>query len=275
MKKFAAIGVLLLGLALAGVGAIADALYVAFMAKVPAVAPKVATLEEAYRVQDAFVERLSVPLGPVVGYKVGLTSKPVQKKFGIDHPLRGQLLAGMLLKDGAEVPARFGARPIAEADLLVRVKDAGINEAKTIAEVWEHLDAVIPFIELPDLLVRKGDPLTAPVITAINVGARLGVMGAEIPTERIAAGDLAAMTVHVYLDGEEVMAVPGKAILGHPLNAVLWLIQDLKSDGKALKPGDLVSLGSLGRPLLPRPGAELRVVYEGLFGNQEVRVFFQ
>ncbi len=275
MKKFAAIGVLLLGLALAGVGAIADALYVAFMAKVPAVAPKVATLEAAYRVQDAFVERLSVPLGPVVGYKVGLTSKPVQKKFGIDHPLRGQLLAGMLLEDGAEVPARFGARPIAEADLLVRVKDAGINEAKTIAEVWEHLDAVIPFIELPDLLVRKGDPLTAPVITAINVGARLGVMGAEIPTERIAAGDLAAMTVHVYLDSEEVMAVPGKAILGHPLNAVLWLVQDLKADGKALKPGDLVSLGSLGRPLVLRPGAELRVVYEGLFGNQEVRVFFQ
>ena len=275
MKKFAVLGVLLLGLALAGVGAVADALYVAFMAKVPAVAPKVASLEEAYRVQDAFVARLSVPLGPVVGYKVGLTSQAVQRRFGVNHPLRGQLLRRMLLKDGAQVPARFGARPIAEADLLVRVKDAGINEAKTIAEVWEHLDAVIPFIELPDLLVRKGDPLTAPVITAINVGARLGVMGAEIPTERLAAGDLAAMNVRVYLDGEEVMAVPGKAILGHPLNAVLWLVRDLKADGKALKPGDLVSLGSLGRPLVPRPGTELRVVYAGLFGNQEVRVRFR
>ncbi len=275
MKKFAVFGILLFGLALAGVGAVADALYVAFMAKVPAVAPKVASLEEAYRIQDAFVERLAVPLGPVVGYKVGLTSKPVQKKFGIDHPLRGQLLEKMLLKSGAEVLARFGARPIAEADLLVRVRDAGINEARTIAEVWEHLDAVIPFIELPDLLVRKGDPLTAPVITAINVGARLGVTGAAIPTERIAAGDLAAMTVHVYQGDEEVMAVPGKAILGHPLNAVLWLVQDLKADGKRLKPGDLVSLGSLGRPLLPKPGTELRVVYEGLFGNQEVSVRFR
>jgi len=257
------------------VGAIADALYVAFMAKVPAVAPKVASLKEAYRIQDAFVERLSVPLGPVVGYKVGLTSKPVQKKFGINHPLRGQLLERMLLEDGAEVPARFGARPIAEADLLVRVKDAGINQAGTIAEVWEHLDAVIPFIELPDLLVRKGDPLTAPVITAINVGARLGVTGAAIPTERIAAGDLAAMTVHVYQGDEKVMAVPGKAILGHPLNAVLWLIDDLKADGKMLRAGDLVSLGSLGRPLSPRPGTGLRVVYEGLFGNQEVTVRFR
>ena len=277
MKKLVAgslVGMAVLALAVA-VNVAADALYVAFMAKVSAVAPKVKTLEKAYRIQDAFVERLSVPLGPVVGYKVGLTSKPVQKKFGIDHPLRGQLLKRMFLKNGATVPARFGARPLAEADLLVRVKDFGINRAKTIGEVWEHLDAVIPFIELPDLLVRKGDPLTAPVITAINVGARLGVMGAAIPTERLAAGDLAAMTVHVYQDDEEVMAVPGKAILGHPMNAVLWLIQDLKADGKMLKPGDLVSLGSLGRPLPPKPGTELRVVYEGLFGNQEVRVFFK
>jgi len=277
MKKFAwaaGIGLLFIALA-AGVGAAADALYVAFMAKVPAVAPKVATLAEAYRIQDALVHRLTVPLGPVVGYKVGLTSRAVQKRFGIDHPLRGQLLAGMLLKDGARVPARFGARPIAEADLLVRVRDAGINQARTIAEIWEHLDAVIPFVELPDLLVRPGDPLTAPVITAINVGARLGMMGAAIPTERIAAGDLAAMTVHVFQDGREVMAVPGKAILGHPLNAVRWLVKDLKADGKALKPGDLVSLGSFGRPLVPKPGSELRVVYEGLFGNQAVTVRFK
>ncbi len=277
MKKFAwvaGIGLFLVALA-AGVGAAADALYVAFVAKVPAVAPKVTTLAEAYRIQDAFVRRLTAPLGPVVGYKVGLTSRPVQQRFGIDHPLRGQLLAKMLLKSGAEVPARFGARPIAEADLLVRVKDAGINEARTIAEVWEHLDAVIPFIELPDLLVRNGDPLTAPVITAINVGARLGVMGAAIPTERLAAGDLAAMTVHVFEGGREVMAVPGRAILGHPLNAVRWLVEDLRADGKALKAGDLVSLGSFGRPLVPRPGSELRVVYEGLFGNQEVAVRFR
>lgn len=275
MKKFSLAAVFLLGLAFASVGAIADALYVAYMAKVPAVAPKVTSLEEAYRIQDAFVERLSVPLGPVVGYKVGLTSKPVQQKFGVDHPLRGQLLQRMLLKNGAEVPAHFGARPIAEADLLVRVKDAGINEAKTIAEVWDHLEAVIPFIELPDLLVRKGDPLNAPVITAINVGARLGVMGAEIPTERLAAGDLAAMQVHVFMDGKEVLNAPGKAILGHPLNAVLWLVEDLKAHGKALKAGDLVSLGSFGKPLLPKPGSEMRVVYEGLFGNQEVWVRFK
>jgi len=275
MKKFSFAGLLLLGFVLASAAAVADALYVAFVTKTPAVAPKVATLEEGYRIQDAFVERLTVPLGPVVGYKVGLTSKAVQEKFGIDHPIRGQLLERMFLKNGAEVPADFGARPIAEADLLVRVKDEGINQAKTIEEVWEHLDAVIPFIELPDLMVRKGDPLTAPVIAAINVGARLGVMGAAIPTERIAPGDLAAMTVRVYAVDDEVYAVPGTAVLGHPLNAVLWLIEDLKAHGKALKAGDLVSLGSFGRPLDPHKVGEMRVVYEGLFGNQEVRVRFR
>jgi len=266
MKKFASAFLLFgLALALSSVAAIADALYVAYMAKVPAVAPKVKTLD---LVQDAFVERLMVPFGPVVGYKVGLTSKAVQEKFGVSEPIKGKLLEKMLLTSGASVPARFGARPIAEADLMVRVKDEGINEAKTPEEVLAHLDAVIPFIELPDLLVRKKDPLTGPVIAAINVGARLGVLGEPVPAENLTPEALAAMPVAVYVDDKEVMRVEGRAILGQPLNAVLWLIQS----GERLKAGDLVSLGSLGKPLLPKPGSTLKVVYEGL---GEVSVSFK
>lgn len=55
---------------------------------------------------------LKPDLGDVVGYKAGLTSKPLQERFGVTGPVRGRLLAGMLLKDGATVPAAFGARPL-------------------------------------------------------------------------------------------------------------------------------------------------------------------
>ena len=254
-----------------------DDLVLYWLGKTPAPAPAVKTVDEGLDFQAAFVRGLVPIAGAPVGYKVGLTSKAVQQRFGVDHPLRGVLLERMLLASGATVPARFGAVPIAEADLMVRVKDAGVNQAKTPDEVLAHLDAVIPFIELPDLVLKKGEPLNGATITAINVGARLGVLGRPIPVEATPefAQALAELQVYVNVNDALVMKVPGKAILGHPLNAVIWLARDLERRGETLKAGDLISLGSLGKPLRMKAGQTLWVGYSfGSWGG-EAKVRFK
>ena len=93
------------------------------------------TMAEAERIRDGLVAELSASQGKVVGYKAGLTNPAVQKRFGTTSPVRGVLLEKMLLDDGAEVPLKFGAIPFFEADLVVVVKDEGINQAKTPADV--------------------------------------------------------------------------------------------------------------------------------------------
>jgi len=115
----------------------------------------------------------------------------VQERFGVSNPVRGVLLEKMLLTDGADVAADFGARPVFEADLLVVVKDAAIHKAKTHLDVLRALSLVVPFIELPDLVMAEGEKLSAPLIVSLNVGARLGVVGKGIPvqaTPEFAAG---------------------------------------------------------------------------------------
>jgi 2-keto-4-pentenoate hydratase len=182
----------------------------------------------------------------------------------------------MLLKDGAEVPAAFGARPFVEPDLVVEVGSSAIHDARTAQEVLASLRAVIPFIELADLLVADPSKITGPGIAVNNVGARLGVLGTPIParTDAAFADALRQMTVRtVDADGTSLASAPGAAILGDPLNAVIWLAADLKKDGITLRPGDLLSLGAFGN-LQPQPGRALRVVYEGLPGNPSVQVRF-
>jgi len=228
------------------------------------------SLGEARRAQKQFVELLTPKLGPLVGYKVGLTSKAVQESVGASTPVRGVLLRDMMLKDGAKVSARFGARPIWEADLIVVVKDAGINEAKTPIEVAKHLSEVVAFIELPDRIVAETEKVDGNLITAVNSSARLGVLGqrAEIqPTPEFLSA-LEKMTV-TALDrsGVELVRAKGDALLGHPLNPVLWLINDLNVTGEKLKPGDLISLGSFARPQPPQPGQTITVRYDGLPGG--------
>jgi len=224
------------------------------------------------------VERMEASDNRIVGYKAGLTNREVQARFGVASPVRGVLLEKMLLADGADVPADYGARPVFEADLLVVVKDSAIHQAKTHLDVLRSLSLVIPFIELPDLLVAEGEKLTAPLIVSLNVGARLGVVGKGVPvraTQEFAAA-LAAMRVVVTdQNGKELASGKGAAILDHPLNAVLWLVQDLEKSRIQLKAGDMLSLGTFTQPMPPRPGLAATVRYEGLPGNPAVSVRFK
>jgi 2-keto-4-pentenoate hydratase len=235
------------------------------------------TMEAAACGARKFVAALVQTHGKAVGYKAGLTTAQVQQRFGVTAPIRGVLLEKMLLHDGAEVAAAFGARPFVEPDLMVEVGSSAIHDARTPQQVLANLRAVIPFIELADLLVADPSTVKGPTIAANNVGARLGVLGTRIPARSDAAfaQALQSMTVRtVDQHGTSLASAPGAAILGHPLDAVIWLAADLKKDGITLQPGDLLSLGAFGN-LQARPGLALRVVYEGLPGNPSVQVRFR
>ena len=236
------------------------------------------SMQDAECGRRRLVEKLEAVENRIVGYKAGLTNPRVQARFGVTGPVRGVLLEKMLLADGADVPADFGARPVLEADLMVVVKDAAIHQANTHLEVLRSLSLVIPFIELPDLMVAEGEKLTAPLIVSLNAGARLGVVGKGVPVQATPefADALAAMRVVVSDQrGKELGSGRGAAILDHPLNAVLWLVRDLEKSKTRLKPGDMLSLGSFTDPLTPYPGLAVTVRYEGLPGNPAVSVRFR
>ena len=139
-----------------------------------------------------------------------------------------------------------------------------------------------PLIELPDLVVQAPPRLNGPAISAINVGARLGVAGTPIPVPQT-RGERYAMLDHlrdmsvVLSDGRgaELGRGKGSDILEHPLNAVVWLAQALARENLAMKPGDLISLGSFSPLLPPKPGQKAIATYHGLPGAMPVPVQFR
>ena len=240
------------------------------------------TMADAACTRAKLQQRLTRQAGPLVGYKAGLTNPAVQKRFNTDQPVWGALYRDMLLNDGAVVPATFGARPLYEADLLVRVKDAGINNARTPAEVLQHVDQIVPFIELPDLLVQAPPKLNGAGVSAINVGARLGVRGAPLAVPQDAAGqarllvELRDMQVSLTdAQGAKLGGGKGSDVLEHPLNAVVWLAGALKAQGLAMQPGQLISLGSFSALLPPKAGLKVTANYAGVAGLKPVTVTFR
>lgn len=234
------------------------------------------SLDDAQCTRERLVEQLTATQGKRVGYKAGLTNKAVQKRFGYDAPILGVLLEKMLLPDHIEVAARFGSRPLMEADLIVEIGDEGVNAARTPEEVMSHLTRIFPFIELPDLALDPQEPLTGLSLTAINAGARLGVIGPAIPATPALLDPLRTMQVNLQdQQGNELGKGLGAAILEHPLNAVIWIARDLAESGQKLKAGDLLSLGSFTAPIPPKPGQEVSAIYQGLPGTPQVSVRFR
>ncbi len=233
------------------------------------------SMEDALCTQKKVVGRLREHMGSVIGYKAGLTSRPAQDRFGVTEPVQGVLFRDMMLPDGSEVPEQWGARPMFEADLILVVGTGVINGAKTAQQAMPYISAIRPFIELPDLTFADGEPINAVTLTAIGVAPKLGILGKEIPVNDPAKMYNALGLMQVVLsaaDGEVLAQAPGEAVMGHPVNSLLWLM----SKGVTLKPGDMISVGSFG-PLFPpekgKGGASVQ--YKGLPGDPSVSVVFK
>ena len=253
-----------------------------YVAKTPAANPENLSDADGACTRGKVHQLLAQRLGKVIGYKAGLTNPAVQKRFNTDKPVWGKLYEGMVLPSGATVDAAFGARPLYEADMLVRVKSLAINHAKTPMEVLESVDQIIPFIELPDLMVQAPPKLNGAGVTAINVGARLGVAGTPLAVPAYRAERFALLTALADMNvsltdgaGARLGGGKGSDILDHPLNAVVWLAGALAQEGLAMQPGDLISLGSFSPLLPPKAGLSVTATYAGLPGAAPVRLSFK
>jgi len=134
-------------------------------------------------------------------------------------------------------------------------------------EALMALKEIRPFIELADMAFDPQIKMDGPSLMAANVGARLGVLGDPVflPGTLESVEKLAAVKIEVIdQTGTVVGGGKGADLLNNPLNVVLWIAESLKAEGKTLKNGDLLSLGSFAALLPTKSGSTITVRYTGL-----------
>ena len=235
------------------------------------------TLADAECAMNKLIKELPRVLGRLVGYKAAFTNPALQQALGLTGPAWGAMFVKMMVNSGARLPAKFGAFPLYEADLIAVVKDAGLADAKTQLEALQHISDMMPFIELPDRMV--GGQITGASAIAINILFRGGALGSRMKVESIDLpfASLANMTVVMTEDksGRELGRAKGTVLMDHPINAAMWLAQALKKEGIALRPGDLLSLGTYLPAAPVQAGTSITVKYVGLPGAPSVTVHFE
>lgn len=217
-------------------------------------------LDDAYRIQLGVVARRCRGGIKQIGWKVGLTAKPIQEQFDVHEPVFGCLLSEGRIESGHVFRHAALIKPGFENEVCVvlgrPLEGAGLSRD----EVARAVECCHPALEIVE---KRGDLTGAlPLALADNAEQKAFVLG---PSVRLTADlDLSAIGVRVSINGVEVATGRGDAVLGHPLHSVAWLAAKLSAYGRRLAPGDHIMTGSFTRQFLISRGDRIRTEFDRL-----------
>ena len=229
----------------------------------PALGGEAANVDIAYAVQEVNTARALTEGRRLVGRKIGLTSKVVQAQLGVD--LRGFriLFADMAYGDGEAIPAGLLIQPKVEAEIALVINQDLTKEKHTFADIISATEYALPAIEVVDSRIENWKISLIDTV-ADNASSAAFVLGSRpVKLDNL---DLVNCKM-IMTRGEEVVSQGvGKACLANPLNAAVWLADEMVRRGRPLLKGDIILTGALGPMVVAQPGDEFKVEIEG-FGS--------
>lgn len=179
-----------------------------------------------------------------VGYKIGATNPQAQAMLGTDHPFQAPLFTPDCHQNGASLAEPdygfIGLEP--EFALRLSADLPACEQPFSFDDVAAAVGSVHPAFEVIGLRLPSELFKNVLVVTA-DFGANVCfVSGKGLDDWR--KHDLASVEVQASVDGEEVASGSGANVLGHPVNSLLWLANELRAAGEGLSAGDWVSTGT-------------------------------
>ena len=221
------------------------------------------SIEEAYRVQRAFLERRLAAGERQAGWKVGLTSTAIQQQFGFAEPLFGYLLESAALASGSTLEAARLVDPRCESELCLTVSKALQGPGVTRVQARAAIAAVAPALELVE--IRIPPPIDWPLALVDNLSQSAFIMGAprSNPPPDVALADT---TCEVVLNGTVVGRATGDAVLGDPAESLAWLANRLAEMGRRVEAGQRIMTGSFTQAFPLKAGDRIEARF-GPFGS--------
>jgi len=232
---------------------------------------------EAYAIQSEFAGMRAAALGQVTGYKIALTTPAMRAMVGLNDSVAGCMLDKTILRPQPAAIARVRAadyvRLIVEFELGFELAEdlPAIGAPYDRKRVAQAVASVMPALELADdrdadYKALPANPLMLIADNAWNEGAVLGASARDWQ-----GVDLAALEGVATINAAKVGTGHGRDVMGHPLDALAWLANNLASRGLGLWRGDVVITGSLVTSKFPKAGDLVRFE-AGALGSVELYV---
>jgi len=222
-------------------------------------------IDAAYVVQARLNEHLCLAgLGRIGGWKIGVTTPVMQRYMGMYEPSYGAVFAPTIRHGYAHVRHADFANPGVEAEIAVSLAgDLTLAGTKwTRDSVAAAVGACMASIEIVDARYADYRKLDTPTMVAddfFNAGV---ILGPALRDWRKL--DLAAVSGRMVLNGKEAGTGTGALIMGHPFEALAFLANRLAGNGRILRAGDVVTLGSIVETKWLSAGDVVEVTMDGI-----------
>jgi 2-oxo-hept-3-ene-1,7-dioate hydratase len=220
------------------------------------------TIDDSYAISSLVAKRKIAAGARLIGHKVGLTSKAMQRSSQIDEPDYGHLLDHMMIADGAKVPHENFCLPRVEVELAFILGKALEGPGIGLTDVLRATEYVVPALEIVD--ARLQDPRKI-LDTVADNGAAAGIVVGGRPVGPLDV-DLRWVGGIMYRNSEIEETGVAAGVLGHPALGVAWLANKLGAHGVALEPGHIVLAGSFTRVVFAQKGDTLHGDFGALGG---------
>jgi 2-keto-4-pentenoate hydratase len=224
------------------------------------------TVDEAYAMQAELHALMVEVHGPIAGYKIALTTPVMQQMVGFHAPMAGAIMASGIHSSPVTLRRTDYVRLGVECELAVQLgRDLPAAQAPYRRDQLDDaVAAILPAFELVDDRQADYAQLAPHVLTLIadnawNAGIVLG-----LPLRDWRRVDLTAVRGVMHINGAVVGEGYGRDVMGHPLEAMLWLVNMLAQQGKSLVQGMIIMTGSIVTTKFVNPGDTVGLFMDGV-----------
>ncbi|MEL7089371.1 MAG: 2-oxo-hepta-3-ene-1,7-dioic acid hydratase [Planctomycetota bacterium] len=228
-------------------------------------------MDDAYAIQKQVVAAKVAADDPVIGWKIGLTSRAMQMALSIDIPDSGVLTRSMQFETGAAIPTGHFIEPRIEAEIAFVMKSDLGGAAVTRADVLAATDCVAPALEILDTRILRRDPQTGQARKVFDtIADNAANAGIVMGTARNTPDNLPWVGAIVSVGNTVEETGLGAGVLGDPVESVVWLARRMALYGERIKAGQVILSGSFIRPIECPPGTDIQADF-GSFGRVDLR----
>jgi 2-oxo-hept-3-ene-1,7-dioate hydratase len=201
---------------------------------------------DAYAVQRCGAALVVAEGRRIVGRKIGLTSKAMQRSMGIEVPDYGFLSDDMLFEDGADVPAARFIFPRVELELAFMMGKRLTGPGVGVGEVMNATSYLAPALEILDSRIEMVDVSGHRRTIVDTIADNAADAGVVVGRSRIDPAGFRPRAVggELWVNGIIEDTGLATAVLGDPARGVAWLADQLATYGESLEEGQLVLSGS-------------------------------
>jgi 2-oxo-hept-3-ene-1,7-dioate hydratase len=222
------------------------------------------TIDDAYAVQQAWIDLQIGDGAKLVGRKIGLTSRAMQQQMKIDEPDFGALLDYMIMPSGIELRHADFVDPKLEVEVAFMIGERLIGDSVSVEQVLAATEYIQPAMELIDARSYRVHPVTNRARTIVDtIADNAADAGIILGGEKVKPTEIDMRWIGAIFSCNGVVEETGLAagVLGHPAKGIAWVARRIAPYGLAIEPGEIILAGSFTRASATKPGDQFVADY--------------